>query len=203
MSDQAHPGTESETNLRIIQAALLAFTQNGYKGCSTRAIAEQAGVNEVTLFRHFGSKLGLLKAAVDYSVSQMRVPTDIDRYLAQSFREGLSCLMRDYLVQLSNQSDILMLGFAESFSHPEIADVLKQFIWKIRTALLHYFEGQFERNQMKEADFPVLAHMVLITIHSAQSVHRRSPDEIAKHLNYERVMATVVDTLSRAYGNEE
>jgi AcrR family transcriptional regulator len=45
---------------RILQAAARVYTQHGWRGATTRRIAEEAGVNEVTLFRHFGSKDALL-----------------------------------------------------------------------------------------------------------------------------------------------
>jgi len=42
-----------------MQAASDLFANKGYAGTTTRSIAETAGVNEVTLFRHFGSKENL------------------------------------------------------------------------------------------------------------------------------------------------
>jgi AcrR family transcriptional regulator len=44
----------------ILDAATALFGERGYQGTTTAAIAERAGVNEVTLFRRFGSKQGLL-----------------------------------------------------------------------------------------------------------------------------------------------
>lgn len=55
-------GTTDETGVTILRAAAELFGELGYKGTTTRAIAERAGVNEVTVFRKFGSKQGLLKA---------------------------------------------------------------------------------------------------------------------------------------------
>ncbi|MEM5594617.1 TetR/AcrR family transcriptional regulator [Niallia circulans] len=51
----------NSTSERIIQAFIELFRDYGYKGTTTRAIAEKAGVNEVTIFRHFGNKRGLWK----------------------------------------------------------------------------------------------------------------------------------------------
>jgi AcrR family transcriptional regulator len=45
-----------------LDAAARLFAERGYAGTTTRAIAEAAGVNEVTLFRHFESKRGMLRA---------------------------------------------------------------------------------------------------------------------------------------------
>lgn len=53
------------THQRLIQAALQLFAAQGITETTTRQIAELAGVNEVTLFRHFGSKNGLLLAVIE------------------------------------------------------------------------------------------------------------------------------------------
>ncbi|MBD2494724.1 TetR family transcriptional regulator [Nostoc sp. FACHB-280] len=54
---------------RLIQAALELFTTQGVSNTTTRQIAEKAGVNEVTLFRHFGNKHGLLLAVLEESAA--------------------------------------------------------------------------------------------------------------------------------------
>lgn len=41
---------------RILDAAARVYARHGYRGATTRLIANEAGVNEVTLFRTFGSK---------------------------------------------------------------------------------------------------------------------------------------------------
>ncbi len=57
--------TTKGTAERIIEAALQLISEKGYTAATTKTIAELAGVNEVTLFRHFGNKRGLLKAIVE------------------------------------------------------------------------------------------------------------------------------------------
>jgi AcrR family transcriptional regulator len=46
-------GSADLTKKRILAAAELVFSRDGFQGATTREIARQAGVNEVTLFRHF------------------------------------------------------------------------------------------------------------------------------------------------------
>lgn len=55
---------ESYTRSAILGAALKAYSKYGFRGATTRRIAELAGVNEVTLFRHFGSKEALIGEAL-------------------------------------------------------------------------------------------------------------------------------------------
>ena len=47
---------------RILKAAAHVYAQHGFRGATTRLIAIEAGVNEVTLFRTFGSKAALFEA---------------------------------------------------------------------------------------------------------------------------------------------
>ncbi|MBI3504380.1 MAG: TetR/AcrR family transcriptional regulator [Proteobacteria bacterium] len=48
----------------VLAAAARLYAEHGFRGTTTRRIAEEAGVNEVTLFRHFGSKTALLLEAI-------------------------------------------------------------------------------------------------------------------------------------------
>jgi len=59
----------NSTRQRLIQAALELFTAQGVIATTTRQIAERAEVNEVTLFRHFGNKHGLLLAVLEESAA--------------------------------------------------------------------------------------------------------------------------------------
>ena len=52
------------TRQRLLDAAARVFARDGLTGATTRAIAREAGLNEVTLFRHFQTKERLLAAVV-------------------------------------------------------------------------------------------------------------------------------------------
>src|SRR3954466_9683879 len=52
------------SRMKILSAAQRVYAEHGFRGATTRRIAETAGVNEVTLFRIFGSKDALLAEAV-------------------------------------------------------------------------------------------------------------------------------------------
>ncbi len=58
------PIESDETADRIMDAVLHVLAERGLRGATTRVIAQRAGVHEVTLFRKFGSKNGLIRAAV-------------------------------------------------------------------------------------------------------------------------------------------
>ena len=55
------------TRQRIINAAVELFATQGITETTTKAVAKSAKVNEVTLFRHFGNKQGLVLAVISES----------------------------------------------------------------------------------------------------------------------------------------
>src|SRR4029077_2716250 len=57
------------TRQRLLDAAFSICAQRGLHGATTREIADAAQVNEVTLFRHFGSKEKLIAALFERSVA--------------------------------------------------------------------------------------------------------------------------------------
>jgi AcrR family transcriptional regulator len=64
---RAAPHNKALTQTRLLDAAEQMFAEQGLDAATTRGIARAAGVNEVTLFRHFGSKAGILAAVVGRS----------------------------------------------------------------------------------------------------------------------------------------
>ena len=54
---------------KIFSAALDILISHGYEGATTQKIADVAGVNEVTLFRKYGSKAGLFEKVIEHQLS--------------------------------------------------------------------------------------------------------------------------------------
>jgi len=59
---------------RILEAAKSVYAQHGFRGATTRLIAIEAGVNEVTLFRTFGSKAALFESLMQSYVARSPIP---------------------------------------------------------------------------------------------------------------------------------
>ena len=53
------------TRLNILNTALDLFASLGFTGVTTKQIAEQAGITEVTLFRHFPTKRNLFNSVLE------------------------------------------------------------------------------------------------------------------------------------------
>lgn len=83
----------SEVREALLRSTVKLFAEGGTKAASTRRIAKEAGVNEVTLFRHFGKKEDLICSAMRWFADQNRVeplpasPRDPERELIDWCRE--------------------------------------------------------------------------------------------------------------------
>ncbi|MEO1005733.1 MAG: TetR/AcrR family transcriptional regulator [Cyanobacteria bacterium J06638_38] len=90
------------TKARLIEAALDLFAERGVTETTTKAVAERAQVNEVTLFRNFGNKYRLLLAVIEDStvfaklvhalVAEANTKDNIGEFLQEYGRQSLHTL---------------------------------------------------------------------------------------------------------------
>jgi AcrR family transcriptional regulator len=102
---------------RILQATIRVYAEAGFRGATTRRVAQAAGVNEITLFRQFGTKEALVKAALKEGGHRVRpVPTEPRDPEAELYTWALALYRHWYENRrLINQ---VMSDLAE---HPELA----------------------------------------------------------------------------------
>jgi len=55
---------------QIVRVAIDLFSRKGFRGTTTKEIAEQAGVSEAIIFRHFATKRDLYSAILDYKAAE-------------------------------------------------------------------------------------------------------------------------------------
>ncbi|HEY9831879.1 MAG TPA: TetR family transcriptional regulator [Stenomitos sp.] len=106
----------SSTRQRLIQAALELFTSQGVTETTTRQIAELAQVNEVTLFRQFGSKQGLLLAVIEDSAVFTHLSESLRAQVQKSSRldQALKNYASDRLQALEEIPELLRSVVGES-----------------------------------------------------------------------------------------
>ncbi|GEM_PF-169160 len=85
---------QTPTRHRLIQAAIELFITQGVAETTTRQIAERAEVNEVTLFRHFGNKYGLLLAVMHDAEALSRLGMALGQQANQM--GSVSLALKDY-----------------------------------------------------------------------------------------------------------
>jgi AcrR family transcriptional regulator len=141
---------------RILEAALRVFASEGYTGATTRKIAEEANVAEVTLFRKFKSKENLLRAvllkyraafsAVDNFI-QPGKNADLEADL-RTLGKNIARIMKDNKKDSKSHMLMFML-FEEGRRKPEVAVILSSVFQMNLTRLSEYFELQIKNGKMR------------------------------------------------------
>ncbi|MEM7580586.1 MAG: TetR family transcriptional regulator [Mastigocoleus sp.] len=108
------------TKVRLIKAALDLFAQKGVTETTTKAVAERAQVNEVTLFRHFGNKHGLILAVMeDAAVFAQLGKTWIEQVESKdNVAEALHEYARDSLQALEQVPELVRSVVGEAGQYP-------------------------------------------------------------------------------------
>jgi AcrR family transcriptional regulator len=134
----------TEVREQLLHAALRVYAVAGVRGATTRRIAQEAGVNEVTLFRHFGSKDTLLQEALAWESRHVSEGVGLPAEPADPERELLEFCGRQHRGLLASRS-LIRTSMAEFTEHPDatrvvcqapvrIAEELQQYLVRLRAA---------------------------------------------------------------------
>lgn len=108
------------TKARLIEAALDLFAERGVTETTTKAVAERAQVNEVTLFRNFGNKYRLLLAVIeDSAVFAKLVHALVEQ---ASAKNNVAGFLREYATEslrtLNKAPDLVRSIVGEAGNYP-------------------------------------------------------------------------------------
>lgn len=114
----------SATTDRILRAAADLFAERGYANTTTRAIAEAADVNEVTLFRKFKNKRGILEALGAAWSERMAGLVVTELPDPANAKATLEALAHMEVAQATQAGPAAMRLVLEARSNPDIAEVM-------------------------------------------------------------------------------
>lgn len=127
------------TQNKLLEAAIEAFSENGFKGSSTRDIAERAGVHHPLITYHFKNKEQLWRAAADkifcdFRASLAAAIVDSDD---SNPKQRIASLIRAYVYHAKGQPALHRVLVQEAnFPNPRLD-------WLIETHLKPFFETSF------------------------------------------------------------
>lgn len=145
------------TKDKIIDAAIELVNEKGYKGATTRAIAERAGVNEVTLFRHFGNKKGIVEAAIDKYAFVDLLANTFEQKIIWDLKQDLKMLAKEYQLLVEEKKPLILLSFREAAEFPELDELLSFIPQKFKQILEDYFDKMIQKKKLKNVDTSVIA----------------------------------------------
>ncbi|KGR86022.1 MULTISPECIES: TetR/AcrR family transcriptional regulator [Lysinibacillus] len=144
---------KKDTKDKILAAATSLMTERGYSNVSVKDIALTAGVSEMTVFRHFETKMGILQAVLD---RHSYIP-----YFEQLFAQDLSGNLVNDLQQIANaylafmekNKAIFLITTQDRSILSGVMDLISDNQTKQLLKLLEgYFQAQIEQGKMKDID---------------------------------------------------
>ena len=132
-----------DSRQRIVRAATQLFTEVGYSLATTRLIAEGAGVNEVTLFRQFGSKKALLMACIEaHNATGFSATFQAD--LSGDYPADILLMARRQSVDMRANVEFLRMMLCDARSMPELRQMLLAGGRGNIARLARYFQAQID-----------------------------------------------------------
>ena len=145
---------------KLLEAAARVFAETGYRGATTRRIAHEAGVNEVTLFRHFGSKGDLIQEAL-HGFGATPAGSDLPREPVDPEGE-LTEWATTHLRHLWTVRSFIRAAMGESAAQPELALCGSEQPRRAAGQLRSYLVRLVERGLATDDFDPVVASAMLL-----------------------------------------
>jgi AcrR family transcriptional regulator len=155
---------------QLLEAAARLYAEAGYRGATTRRIATQAGVNEITLFRHFGSKDALMREAIARAGSSIEAPAlpDPPRDPSRELREWAKA----HIAALRKRRSLIRTCMGEIEEHPGIFSAENSPPAVAAKALSKYLRRLRETGQAKAQFDEVAASAMLMGVLFADAMGR-------------------------------
>lgn len=130
-----------ETGLKIMKAAMDLLTEQGYDATTTKHIARRAGVNEVTLFRKFGTKLNIVLAALQHAPWRPHITPAMFLPYTNNPQEDLTRFASGYLANVTPYFVRLSIGLRAPALYPHTAAKIMAVPGAFKQGLLAYFKA--------------------------------------------------------------
>jgi AcrR family transcriptional regulator len=158
-----------DTRTAILNAAVQVFSQHGFRGSTTRRIADAAAVNEVTIFRYFGSKEALLQEAIATS-GEKEFSSSLPAEPVNPVGE-LTEWSTAIVAHLEARRSVIRKCMGELEERPELTARASEFPTRATNDLCAYFENLKSRGFTRDEFEPTVASSMLIAalFHDAMS----------------------------------
>ena len=155
----------------VLKAAMKTIIREGYDGATTKLIADEAGINEVTLFRKFHSKENILQAVImqqrDNALQALtsaflgRGVHEDDKGNAPRIATTLTELGYRLIEFMKTRMDLMILLISEGRRKPSVAKVISSIPQDMIVQLRKLFEEQMRLKKIRDVD-PQLAAVTFL-----------------------------------------
>jgi len=143
---------ETTTRDRILEAALNVFSMKGYLGATTREIAGEAGVAEVTLFRLFASKERLFEEVVNRYSFLPALKGLLPGLKDRPYRDALSVIAHRFLAIMNERRHLVRIVQGDIHQSEKLRDIFYLFTDEMFGTLASYFRQMQKQGVLRSFD---------------------------------------------------
>jgi AcrR family transcriptional regulator len=185
LADVGRSASPEETRERILVAAREVIGRKGKRGATTREIADVAGVNEATLFRHFGTKEALLVACAQHFCGYLEL-ADVAAQRSGDVAEDLLALARMMFARFESLQDMIRWSLVEQEYE---SDIFAETAWRPQLAILavltDFMQRRIDAGELHgDAQKLAMVFLGVVFMHALgrrkfpnSPLHRGDPDE--------------------------
>jgi AcrR family transcriptional regulator len=151
------------TDEKILKVAIDLIAKKGFKGATTKQIAEAAGVSEMTVFRHFENKQKILEAAVDRYYYSFQMKELFEKKLVWDLEKDLLMITNTYHKLMKKNKNVIKIAIQEGNQVKGLLEQVNKHPRQLKEQLIKYFQEMYERGQIIETDFEQTAMNLLYT----------------------------------------
>lgn len=164
---------------QIVRVAVRLFSERGFRGTTTKEIAQAAGVSEAIIFRHFATKDELYSAIIDHKACEGGT-ADMNCTAAESIKGGLAGA-----VERKDDRAVfggLALGMMEHHQHdPDFLRILMyaaleghaltQMFWDRNVRVMYEFLGSYIRERQRDGAFREVNPLIVVRAFTGSIIH--------------------------------
>lgn len=169
---------------RILEATLDTILTYGYDGATTRLIAAAANVNEVTLFRKFGSKTNMVLLAVNQELSAFR-----ESHIAYTgnLQADLERIVQFYATLFAKRAKFIPLIISELPRRADLRAGMQQLdvvVHSLTTIIAQYqASGQLRREPPLQTLIALLSPVLTISVVHTLNDQLELPIDSSAHVH--------------------
>lgn len=180
---------------QIVEVATRLFSENGFRGTTTREIAKAAGISEAVIFKYFSKKEDLYRAIIDRRCSDSAGESRLITGLKGKKGRDVFYDIANYMLEEHRKAPSFMRLL--TFSALEKHELSKIFIKTKAMELLEFIEdeikGLMEAGEMRKGDSALAARAFMgMVLHYCVSQELYGLKRYFKRTN-EAVAKTFVD----------
>jgi AcrR family transcriptional regulator len=178
---------------QIIEVARDLFASRGYEGTTTRQLAEEIGINEALLFRHFASKEDLYWAVLQHMIDTQGTKDRLREHVSAGMpdRETLTAVAKDILNRNVQLTRLLFYSVLEK--HELSERFFATHVVEYHEILADYIRAGIKARRFRSMD-PIIAARAFIGMFSYHfQIQELFGGKMVRRFDSEEVITRLVD----------